>query len=206
MTRTLSDDDIATFRTRLCAVAERLFGRLGVENVGIRQIAQELGCSPMTPYRYFRDKDEILAATRAAAFDRFAAALEAATATTEGDPVAQSSAAGEAYIRFALGEPNAYRLMFDLAQPGEEEHPELARAVTRARRTMTIHVQALVAAGLLDGDPVLLGHVFWAAIHGVVSLQLASKLDAGPDFETIRREVLRLLIRGAMPEGAVGGS
>jgi AcrR family transcriptional regulator len=186
-------------------VAERLFGRLGVENVGIRQIAQELGCSPMTPYRYFRDKDEILAATRAAAFDRFAAALEAATATAA-DPAAQSSAAGEAYIRFALGEPNAYRLMFDLAQPGEEDYPELARAGARARRTMTIYVEALVAAGLLEGDPVLLGHVFWAAVHGVVSLQLAGKLEAGPDFQTIRREMLRLLIRGATPAGAAGPS
>ena len=41
----------------------------------MRQLADDLGCSPMTPYRYFRDKDAILAAVRAAAFDRFAAAL-----------------------------------------------------------------------------------------------------------------------------------
>src|SRR5271165_7146445 len=120
MSRTLSDHDVAAFRTRLCAVAERLFAEHGVEQVGIRQLAQELGCSAMTPYRYFRDKDEILAATRAAAFDRFAAALEAATSGTA-DPMEQSRAAGQAYIRFALGEPNAYRLMFDLTQPGEDQ-------------------------------------------------------------------------------------
>jgi AcrR family transcriptional regulator len=203
MARSLSPDDITAFRTRLCAVAERLFAEHGVAAIGIRQLAEELGCSPMTPYRYFRDKDEILAATRAAAFDRFAAALEAATAAA-GDPVAQSRAAGQAYIHFALGEPNAYRLMFDLAQPGEEQYPELARAADRARRTMTTHVEALVAAGLLEGDPVLLGHVFWAAIHGAVSLQLAGKLDAGPDFETIRHEILRLLIRGATPKPSEG--
>ncbi len=41
----------------------------------MRQLAAELGCSPMTPYRYFKDKDEILAAVRAAAFDRFSEAL-----------------------------------------------------------------------------------------------------------------------------------
>ena len=32
----------------------------------VRQLAQELGCSAMTPYRYFRDKNEILAAVTAA--------------------------------------------------------------------------------------------------------------------------------------------
>jgi len=201
MARPLSTDDISTFRARLCAAAEQLFAEHGVENVGIRQLAQALGCSPMTPYRYFRDKDEILAVTRAAAFDRFAEAIEAAGAST-GDPVARAVAVGRAYIGFALGQPNAYRLMFDLTQPGEENYPDLARAGERARRTMTAYIEVLVADGLLDGDPVLLGHAFWAAVHGVVSLQLAGKLDGGPGFDAIHRAVMRLMIRGASPQSA----
>ncbi|QJX03351.1 TetR/AcrR family transcriptional regulator [Alcanivorax sp. IO_7] len=44
----------------------------------MRQIAAEMGVSPMTPYRYFRDKDEILALVRAAAFNQFAENLERA--------------------------------------------------------------------------------------------------------------------------------
>ena len=51
----------------------------------MRQLADALGCSPMTPYRYFRNKDEILAAVRTAAFDRFAAALEEARGRGGGD-------------------------------------------------------------------------------------------------------------------------
>jgi len=57
-----------------------LFAEHGPEAVTMRQLAAELGCSPMTPYRYFRDKDEILAAVRASAFDRFSDALEPPTA------------------------------------------------------------------------------------------------------------------------------
>ncbi len=196
MARPLSSEDVSSFRDRLCAAAERLFAEHGVENVGIRQLAQELGCSPMTPYRYFRDKDEILAITRAAAFDRFAATVEAAAASTP-DPVDRAVAVGEAYVGFALGQPNAYRLMFDLTQPGEENYPDLARAGDRARKTMTAHIEALVAAGRMKGDPVLLGHAFWAAVHGVVSLQLAGKLAGGPGFAAIHREIMRLMIRGA---------
>ena len=198
MAKALSSEEVTTFRARLCAAAERLFAQHGVENVGIRQLAQALGCSPMTPYRYFRDKDEILAATRAAALDRFAGALEQAAASTA-DPAARARAVGQAYIDFALGEPNAYRLMFDLTQPGEADYPDLARAGDRARKTMTAHIEALVAAGLMTGEPELLGHAFWAAVHGVVSLQLAGKLDGGLGFAAIHREVLRLMTRGANP-------
>ena len=198
MARTLSSEEVTIFRARLCGAAERLFAQHGVENVGIRQLAEALGCSPMTPYRYFRDKDEILAATRAAAFDRFATALEHAAASTA-EPAARAAAVGRAYIDFALGEPNAYRLMFDLTQPGEADYPDLARAGDRARKTMTAHIEALVGAGLMAGEPVLLGHAFWAAVHGVVSLQLAGKLEGGPGFAAIHREVVRLMTRGANP-------
>jgi hypothetical protein len=44
---------------------------------------------------------------------------------------------------------------------------------------------------------VLLGHVFWATMHGLVVLQLAGKLQGKPDFRTIYAEALRVLVAGA---------
>ena len=35
----------------------------------MRGIAQELGCSAMTPYRYFENLEEIISMVRAQAFD-----------------------------------------------------------------------------------------------------------------------------------------
>lgn len=201
MPKPLTPDAVDAFRARLCAVAERRFAERGVDGVTIRQLAEELGCSPMTPYRYFRDKDEILAATRAAAFDRFAAELEAA-ARHPGHLVERAEAVGNAYIAFAFREPNAYRLMFDLAQPNEFEYPELVRAGNRARRTMTAHLEAMAAAGLIKGDPQLIGHLFWAAKHGAVALQLAGKLDGPVDFRIIHDTLMRLLEAGIRAENA----
>lgn len=197
MPRNLSRADVDAFRARLCAVAQKRFAKDGVEGVSMRQLADALGCSPMTPYRYFRNKDEILAAVRAAAFDRFATALEDAAAKTRGDLRAGGQAMGEAYIRFALSDPDAYRLMFDLSQPHPDRYPELVRASARARQMMSAALEALVKAGIFAGDPQLLGYVFWATMHGLVVLHLAGKLPKEPDFKTIQQEAMRLLVAGA---------
>ena len=177
MPRVLNESDVAGFRDRACAVAARLFAAKGPQGVTMRELASSLGVSAMTPYRYFRDKDDILAAVRARAFDRFAEVLEKAYAGS-GPLLERAHAKREAYVRFALEEPATYRLMFDLSQPTEDEYPDLVRAMTRARATMTSHTHDLVAEGILSGDPELIGHVFWAVLHGAVTLHLAGKLSS----------------------------
>ena len=203
MPKNLSAAEVDAFRARLCAVAQQRFAKQGADGVSMRQLADALGCSPMTPYRYFRNKDEILAAVRTAAFDRFAAALEDAARKTRGDLRAAGEATGEAYVRFALSDPDAYRLMFDLSQPHPERYPELVRASDRARHVMSAALEALVKAGIFAGDPQLLGHVFWATLHGLIVLHLAGKLPAKPDFRAIQREAMRLLVAGARSGAAV---
>lgn len=179
MPRVLSEADVADFRERLCEAAERLFAEKGLDGVTMRQLAAELGVSPMTPYRYFRDKEDILAAVRAGGFNRFAEALETARDRTPGDVRAKSAAVGEAYLDFAFQHPNTYKLMFDLNQPHEADYPELVDAGMRAKATMSAYVKDLVANGDLVGDPEQLGLMFWAATHGAVVLELAGKLAPG---------------------------
>jgi len=195
MPRPLSHADLSDFRARLCQAAEALFAAHGPEAVTMRQLATALGVSAMTPYTYFKDKDAILAAVRAAAFTRFAARLEAAY-TGEAEPVAASNAVGAAYVAFAREEPAAYRLMFDLSQPTEDQYPELAAAGRRARATMTAHVKGLIDAGYLQGDPEMIGHIFWAAQHGAIVLEMAGKLPASVDPERLRVGVLAAVVRG----------
>ena len=196
MPKVLSDADVSAFRARICAAAERLFAERGPDAVNMRQLATELGVSAMTPYRYFKDKDDILAAVRAQGFDRFAAALETAFAA-HNDPVAQAGAVSSAYIAFALENPAAYRLMFDLTQPNEADYPDLVRAAARAKLTMRAYVDRLIAAGLIEaGDPEIIAHAQWAAIHGLVVLQLAGKLSEGVAFDAVRASLLGALARG----------
>jgi AcrR family transcriptional regulator len=184
--KTLSRPEISKFRERLCEAATRIFDARGREGFSMRELAAAVDVSAMTPYRYYKDKDEILAAVRARAFNRFAEALENAYAAP-GDFVEKSNAVGRAYMHFAFSEPSSYRLMFDLLQPDEKAYPDLVRAATRARATMTRHVEGLVSAGILAGDPKLIGHTFWAVLHGAIMLEFARQLRSDCDFDMIVR-------------------
>jgi hypothetical protein len=56
----LTAEDHAAFRRGVREVAARRFAATGAAGVTMRGIADDLGCSPMKPYRYFRDRGEIL--------------------------------------------------------------------------------------------------------------------------------------------------
>jgi AcrR family transcriptional regulator len=191
----LTDEAVEEFREKLVDAAERLFAQHGLEAVTMRLLAAELGVSPMTPYRYFADKDAILTAVRTRAFNRHAEALELAF---EGgaNTVERANAVGRAYLDFALSHPEAYKLMFDLKQPNEAAHPELVAAGERSRATMTAHLKAMIDNGVLKGDPELIGHMFWSALHGAIQLQLAGMLSPPFDAERLSGEIMRTLWLG----------
>lgn len=196
MPKELSSEDFQAVRAKIGAAATALYAAKGESAITIRDIAAKLGRSPMGLYRYFADRDEILAFVRADAFDRFSDQLEAAFASG-GDAFARARAVGRAYLDFALKNPNAYRLMFDLSPPDEAKHPELRRAGKRAGETVTRHVKDLVAAGIVDGDPKIIGNALWAASHGVIVLHLAGRLPAGMNVEDLYFDTMRLTFRGA---------
>lgn len=192
----LTEDRIAEVRAAVVAVAERQAVELGLERVSMHGIARALGWSATALYRYFANKDAILAAARAAASDRLSERLEAALAGP-GDIWARSRAVGHAYVRFAREEPDAYRLLFAMSQPDTAAYPELAAAAARARGNLTRYVERMVAEGGVDADPELLAHVFWAGMHGLVSLEMAGRLEPGsPGFEAIRHEMVARIMRG----------
>jgi AcrR family transcriptional regulator len=190
--RARSADDRDAVRARLCDAAAKLFLDEGEAALSMRRLAAEVGCSPMAPYRHFADKEALVAAIRTQAFNRLADALDG----VEQNERHRAADIGDAYVSFARANPAAYKLMFDLGQPDAAAYPELAIAAARARESMSGYVRELVEAGVLVGDPVELGYVFWAAIHGLIVLDLAGRIPANPGFEALRRRTLGALMRG----------
>jgi AcrR family transcriptional regulator len=195
----LSPQQIDDFRERLVAVATGLFARRGYEGVTLRAISAKLDCSPMTPYRYFRDKAEIFAAVRTAAYLDFGDAQDAAAAESD-VPLEALAALGRAYIAFARDKPDAYRLMFELGQPDPDGFPELRSAEARSIAPLRRWMERAVTANAVCGDPDVLVHVFWSGVHGIASLHLAGKLVFGRAIDELLEHVLRTLFMGNRPE------
>jgi AcrR family transcriptional regulator len=173
----LNQDDIAAFRRRATGAAMRLFARRGYDAVTMRALAAALRVSPMTPYRYFAGKQALFAQVRAEAFRRFADRLEAALAG-RGGPLARLARLKRAYLGFALEQPDAYRIMFELRQ-GAARDPELLAESRRAFAALHRTVAEAIEGGELEGDPLTVAHLLWAGAHGLVSLHLAGKLTSG---------------------------
>lgn len=192
MPKVLTSEDIAAFRERLCDVAEEKFAAHGADGVTLRELADALGVSPMTPYRYFKDKDAILAAVRARAFNRFAEAMEVAETKRS---VRKTAFTGVLYVDWAMANPAAYRLMFDTQQPTASNYPDLVAAMTRARGTMTAVWKQLQSDNTFKGDIELAGHLMWAAQHGVVMLQLSGLLKPSQDARKLVKRMVDAIAR-----------
>ena len=192
----LTDEEVAKFRADVCRVAAVLFARHGVEGVTMRQIAAELDCSPTTAYRYFKNKEEILAAVRAAAFNRFCEVIEEATRSSA-DPRKSARNVGQAYLGFALQHPDAYRMMFDVSQAAVIGNAELTEALARARRSMVAYVAPLIDKGILRGETQALGQMLWACAHGLVMLRLSGIVADDTELRQLHEKTMSSLVRGA---------
>jgi AcrR family transcriptional regulator len=180
----LTVEEVGAFRAKAVAAATRLFAERGYRGVTLRSLAKELGVSPMTPYRYFENKEELFSMVRTEAFRRFADAQRDAVAGITA-PEDALRMLGRAYVSFAIDEPDAYHIMFELLQAPAGTYPELEAEQARSFSYLHEAVQASVDAGLLEGDSLRRAHYLWAQIHGLVSLHLAGKLVMGCSLEEL---------------------
>jgi AcrR family transcriptional regulator len=194
----LTAQEVADFRSDVCRVAEVLFARDGVAGVTMRQIAAELGCSPTAAYRYFKSKDEILAAVRAAAFSRFCEVIEEATRSSP-DPRRSARNVGQAYLGFALKNPDAYRMMFDVSQADVTGNEGLSEALVRARRGMVAYLEPLMGESIPQGDLVAMGQMLWACAHGLVMLRFSGVLSSDTELRQLHEKTMWAIVRGASP-------
>jgi AcrR family transcriptional regulator len=194
MPKILSPKDVLQFRQRLCDLALKAFAEQGVEGMSLRGLAAAAGCSRTTPYRYFKNKEDILAAVRQAQFQRMADDAEEVAGRVN-DPDERLVALARAYLSFALATPDAYRVMYSVAQQDEQRYPELVRQVNRAQRPMMTAVDEAIESGSIKGDPTNIVHVLWAGLHGIISLHLSDKLHMGRNIEELAEVMIRSLSR-----------
>jgi AcrR family transcriptional regulator len=193
--RELTEEEVQSFRDRFCESFTKLYAEKGYAAVTMRALAEDVGCSPMTPYRYFRDKDEIFASTRAAGFkdlfDRMDQAIQSVS-----NPIERARVSCETYLDFARQFPDTYRLMYNDLQWARGVYPELDAQIDRARNTLADMARVVPGVRESTMKPAAVAQAYWAALHGAIQIQLAGGFDESTSFEEIIAVLLTVLTVG----------
>lgn len=159
-------------RAALIEAGLKLLAEREADDLGLREVAREVGVSATSVYRHFPDKSALLAALAGEGLTRLAIAQHVA-AEAAGGGAAGFSATGAAYVRFALANPALFRLIFGNPRVAKmlEEPPEgtpdamaflKANAATLADRK-GVDARVIVAQA-------------WSIAHGLAMLMLDGQL------------------------------
>lgn len=153
----------------------------GIQALSLREVARKAGVSHNAPYHHFPDKSALMAAICEEGFQGLAREMAAARVAAGDDPRARLEACGQSYVRFALGSPAHFRVMFrpELADP--EIHPGMLEASQPAFQMLVQGVVDCQRAGQAPGgDPMPLVLTCWSVVHGLASLWLDGPLSKDP--------------------------
>ena len=202
-------------RTRIMDAARALFVRDGYESVSMRKIAEAIEYSPTAIYIHFADKAELM--QQLCEHDFKSLAHVSAELAAIADPVERIRKLGHAYIRFAAKHPNHYRFMF-MTPHAEVRGPDVLREAyekdcrkDNPNENSYLLLQMACAEAiaqkrlrpeLTDGH--LVAQTFWAAVHGVSSIEITFQNDPWlplADLEARAATMVDGIIRGLVREG-----
>jgi AcrR family transcriptional regulator len=194
-------------RAALIDAARRLLERGGPRGTTLRAIARDAGVSPAAPYHHFTDLETLLAALAAEGFGDLGDGMtRAAARAPDRDPLHRLQAAGVAYVRFAVRNPELFRLMFSGMLKDRSTYPELEEA---ADATFAV-LQGLIGdppgrtGGPLPGPGALAA---WSTVHGLAVLLIEGRLGDRPSERKaarIARDVTEVLGVGLRAVGSNG--
>jgi AcrR family transcriptional regulator len=163
-------------RPALLDIAARLLAEEGPNALSTRRLAAEAGSSTMAVYTHFGGMRGLVQEMVHEGFARLHAYFTQVAQTD--DPVADMALYGRAYRHNALTNSHLYGVMFGGSSLAgfslTEEDRQYGRytligVVDCARRCMD-------AGRFWPGDPVLVAHQMWTAVHGLVALELGDYL------------------------------
>jgi AcrR family transcriptional regulator len=140
----------------LHAATRAILDEAGPDALSLREAARRVGVSATAAYRYFANKEELLASVAAEGFRELAAAME--RAVTGSDPLGR---VGLAYFDFALQKRGLFRLMFGPILVERAKYPELNKA---ASAVFGLLQRVAVSADQWPGEDDVAGMAAWGLV------------------------------------------
>ena len=191
----------AELRGEVLTAAMELLAETGEEEaVSLRSVASRVGVSVPSIYLHFADKQALLDAVCEEVFAALDSQLRAACVGAP-DAFEALRLQGVAYVRFALANPEQYRIVMMRKHDGRQADLEMA---SRAFEHFIASVQECVDAGIFEGDADVLAMRLWAAAHGVAALLVAKPYFPWPDVEVLVDDTIRMAGLGIALASRVG--
>ena len=195
-------------RDKILDAARDLFISEGYEGVSMRKVAEKIEYSPTAIYVHFEDKKDLFHQLCQDDFARLAEAFQSPSMPV--NPIERLNFIGQTYVDFGMKYPNHYKLMFMTPHPPAElddvdcevkGNPEVD-----AYAFLKLCVEQAIGAGYFREeftDSELLSQTMWAAIHGVIALEIGKGNDAWVDWRPMRERtnvMLDAIMRGLLRE------
>ena len=152
----------------------------------MRDVAAAAGCSTMMIYTWFGGKDELIEAIYLEGFRRLEAAQ--AACATAGTPIERLRALAHGYRSFALAHPALYAAMFSRPMAPQHVQGRRSRTETASFTTLLDAVRDARDRGAFAAvhSAESIADVFWAAVHGHVSLEVTGHFAEGGELSAAR--------------------
>lgn len=168
-------------RRSLIEAGREILGERGVEALSLREVARRAKVSQAAPYHHFADKADLVSAIVQRGFDEFAAALRAGADTAGGSGLQRLTGMGLAYVRFAVSNPDLFRLLFRPELRGGTREGTAAAAMQRAgSAAYQVFLDAVTAAveeGSVRGSVDDVAVAALSAVHGLSTLLVDGPVD-----------------------------
>jgi len=191
-------------RDKILDAARELFVAEGYEGVSMRKVAEMIEYSPTAIYVHFADKEELFRELCHQDYARLAEVFQ--TAGMLADPIERLRQIGAIYMDFGIRNPNHYKFMF-MTTPPDHGPDEVDREImgnpeVDAYAFLKWAVQQALDSGCFREelrDAELVSQTLWAAVHGVISLEIAKGCDYWVEWRPIKERaqmMLDLTLRG----------
>jgi len=177
----------ADTRATLLAAAARILSEDGPSALTVRRVAEEVNASTKMIYTHFGGKDGLLDALYLHSFAGLTRVFQAQSA--EPNPVVRLDNMVTAYRDFALSEPSLYNVMFGDLGRAWEAPLESRRQAWQSFKTMR-DVVRLCLPEARSKEAGRSTYLLWAAMHGVVSLELRKLLGSLGDREQLYQQAV----------------
>jgi AcrR family transcriptional regulator len=194
-------------RPTLVDIAARLLITEGPRALSTRTIAAAAGSSTMAVYTHFGGMSGLVREIVHEGFARLQRSLTGVERT--GDPVADLALMGRAYRHNAAANLHLYAIMFGGTSLAGFSLTEEDRQYGRYTLATVVECAArcMGAGRFRPGDPELVAHQMWIAIHGLVTLELGGYLiEPNPADRCFEAQLVGLMVGAGDSAGAAARS